>query len=130
MDFTGNKAIYLQIAEHVVEKILLEFWVVEEKIPSVRELAVQLEVNPNTVMRTYDFLQQMGVIYNKRGIGFFVTSDSLKYIKKYKRTTFIGEDLPQVFKNIYLLDIGLDELKDRYQAFVEQTFKTSQNENE
>lgn len=130
MDFNSNKAIYLQIAEHVFEQILLGVWAVEEKVPSVREMAVQLEVNPNTVMRSYDFLQQMGVIYNKRGIGFFVAKDSLKHIKKYKRTIFLEEDLPLLFKDIYLLDISLDELKDRYQAFVDQTFKTNQNENE
>jgi|SRR5690606_4028008 len=129
MDFSGNKAIYLQIAEHAFEQILLGQWSADEKIPSVRELAVQLEVNPNTVMRTYDFLQQMEVIYNKRGIGFFVADDALKHIKKYKRTIFLDEDLPQVFKDIYLLDIGLEELKNRYQAFVDQNFKTNQNEN-
>lgn len=130
MDFNSNKAIYLQIAEYVFEQILLGTWGVEEKVPSVREFAVQLEVNPNTVMRSYDFLQQMGVIYNKRGIGFFVAGDSLTHIKKYKRSVFLEDDLPLLFKNIYLLDISLDELKERYQAFVEQNFKTNQNENE
>src|SRR5690606_39542667 len=85
MNFSGNKAIYLQIAEHAFEQILLGRWSADEKIPSVRELAVQLEVNPNTVMRTYDFLQQMEVIYNKRGIGFFVADDALKQDRKSTR---------------------------------------------
>lgn len=125
MDFNNGKAIYLQIAEHVCEQIMLEHWKAEDRVPSVRELAVELEVNPNTVMRTYDFLQQRNIIYNKRGIGFFVSLDSKTEVQAYKKGIFIEEELPQVFRNIYLLDIGLDELKERYQLFVDQNFKTS-----
>ena len=129
MEFNSNKAIYLQIVEHVCEQIMLNNWLVEEKVPSVRELAVQIEVNPNTVMRTYDFLQQKGVIYNKRGIGFFVSTDAIAAVKSYKKSVFLEEELPQVFRNIYLLNISLDELKERYQVFVDQNFKSNQNEN-
>lgn len=74
MQFKDSQSIYLQIADYVCEKILLREWKAEERIPSVRELAVQLEVNPNTVMRTFDFLQQQEIIYNQRGIGYFVTA--------------------------------------------------------
>jgi DNA-binding transcriptional regulator YhcF (GntR family) len=59
----SSQAIYLQIADHICEKNLLAAWQAEEKIPSVRDLAVQLEVNPNTVARTYDFLKQRDIIY-------------------------------------------------------------------
>jgi DNA-binding transcriptional regulator YhcF (GntR family) len=65
MQFRESQAIYLQIADYVCEKIMLKEWKAEERIPSVRELAVQLEVNPNTVMRTYEFLQQQEIIYNQ-----------------------------------------------------------------
>lgn len=125
MDFNPNKAIYLQIVDHICEQILLNTWSVETKIPSVREMAVELGVNPNTVMRTYDFLQQHNIITNKRGVGFFVTADSLSEIKKYKKEVFMKEDLPQVFKNIYLLDISLEELKDKYQSFVVDNYKSN-----
>lgn len=123
MDFNASKAIYVQIAEHICEQIILGTWLIEEKIPSVRDMAVQLQVNPNTVMRTYDLLQQKGIIFNKRGIGFFVSIDSLIHIKDYKKTIFVEEDLPQLFKNIYLLDISLDDLKQRYITFVEENYK-------
>lgn len=125
MDFNPNKAIYLQIVDHICEQILLNTWSVETKIPSVREMAVELGVNPNTVMRTYDFLQQHNIIMNKRGVGFFVTADSLSEIKKYKKEVFMKEDLPQVFKNIYLLDISLEELKDKYQSFIVDNYKSN-----
>lgn len=130
MEFNSNKAIYLQIVEHVCEQIMLKFWKFEEKIPSVRELAIQLEVNPNTVMRAYDFLQQKEVIYNKRGIGFFIAKEAMKAVKLYKKAIFLEEELPQVLRNIYLLNISLDELKDRYQEFIDQNFNPNKHENE
>ena len=64
--------VYLQIADSISEDILLRKWSELERIPSVREMAVTLEVNPNTVQRTYTFLQSKGIIFNRRGIGYFV----------------------------------------------------------
>lgn len=123
MDFNSNKAIYLQIADHICEQIILSTWLIDEKIPSVRDMAVQLEVNPNTVMRTYDLLQQKNIIYNKRGIGFFVSSDALEQIKAYRKHIFVQEDLPQFFKNLYFLDIQLEDLRAMYERFVEENYK-------
>lgn len=122
MEFRDNKAIYLQIAEFVCEHILLGKWKADEKIPSVREMAVDLEVNPNTVMRTYELLQQKNIISNKRGIGFFVADEALENVKNYRKAQFMDDDLPVVFRNVYLLNIGFDELQDRYQTFVKETF--------
>ncbi len=122
MEFRDNKAIYLQIAEYVCEHILLGKWKVDEKVPSVRELAVELEVNPNTVMRTYDLLQNRNIINNKRGVGFFVADEALANVKSYRKTQFMDEELPVVFRNVYLLNIGFDELETRYNAFVKETF--------
>ena len=122
MEFRDNKAIYLQIAAYVCEHILLEKWKVDEKIPSVREMAVSLEVNPNTVMRTYELLQSKNIINNKRGIGFFVADDALANVKRYLKTQFMEEELPVFFRNVYLLNIGFDELQTRYNTFVKETF--------
>ena len=123
MEFRDNKAIYLQIAEYVCEHILLENWKIDEKVPSVRELAVQMEVNPNTVMRTYELLQNKNIINNKRGIGFFVAEDATENARNYKKTMFIDDELPVLFRNMYLLSIGLDELKTKYETFVKENFK-------
>ena len=62
MEFRTNEAIYLQIAAYVSENILLGKWLPEQKIPSVRDMAVELEVNPNTVMRAYELLQTLEVL--------------------------------------------------------------------
>ena len=71
MDFKETQAIYLQIVDLVCDHIVTGKWKAQERIPSVRELGVQLEVNPNTVMRAYDYLQAREIICNKRGVGFF-----------------------------------------------------------
>ncbi|WP_293309624.1 GntR family transcriptional regulator [Pedobacter sp. UBA5917] len=122
MEFRDNKAIYLQIAEYVCEHILLGKWKAEEKVPSVRELAVELEVNPNTVMRTYELLQNKNIINNKRGIGFFITDDAIDHVKSYRKVLFMEDELPVVFRNIYLLNIGFGELESRYETFVKENF--------
>lgn len=121
MDFRDKQAIYLQIAEYMSEQVLMSRWAVGEKIPSVRELATDLEVNPNTVMRTYEFLSQQGVISNKRGIGYFVADEALDKIRTYRREQFLQNDLPQFFKNLNLLNINLQEIEARYTDYVNST---------
>ena len=122
MQFRESQAIYLQIADYVCEKILLKEWKPEERIPSVRELAIQLEVNPNTVMRTFDFLQQQEIIYNQRGIGYFVGAAAYKNALQYRKDAFSEKDLPSIFRNMYLLGMELDELKPRFDKYKKQHF--------
>jgi len=123
MEFKESQAIYLQIADHLCEQILLDKWKPDDRIPSVRELAVQLEVNPNTVMRTCEYLQQYDIIYNKRGIGYFVAENAGKKIIELKKERFLANELPQFFRNIYLLDMELDELKPHYEKYKKSNFK-------
>ncbi len=127
MEFRDNEAIYLQIAGYVSERILRQQWPPDQKIPSVRDLAGELQVNPNTVMRTYEFLQNQGVVYNKRGIGFFVAPDAGQKVQQYRRERFLQQELPEVFKTILLLDIGLEELQQRYAQFKTEHLALSPN---
>ncbi|HVI48047.1 MAG TPA: GntR family transcriptional regulator [Chitinophaga sp.] len=123
MEFKESQAIYLQIADYICDQVLLHNWKAEERIPSVRELAVQLEVNPNTVMRTCELLQQQEIIYNKRGIGYFISPDATKKIKLFRKDAFISNELPRFFRNIYLLDIELDELKPHFEKYKKSNFR-------
>ena len=118
MEFRDNKAIYLQIAEFICERILLREWAVGDKIPSVRELAVQLEVNPNTVARTVEFLQQKDIIFTKRGMGYFVSEEAVDKVLAFKKDDFLQNDLPLFFKNIQLLGIDFEELKGRHNDYL------------
>jgi len=122
MQFKESQAIYLQIADYVCEKILLKEWKPGERVPSVRELAVQLEVNPNTVMRTFDFLQQQEIIQNQRGIGYFVTATAHKNALHYRKEAFSEKDLPSIFRNMYLLGMELEELQPKFDKYKKQHF--------
>jgi DNA-binding transcriptional regulator YhcF (GntR family) len=121
MKFAENKSIYLQITDYVKEQILMKRWLKETKIPSVRDLAAQLEVNPNTVMRAYETLQQEGVIYNLRGVGNHVSADAGEKILKKRREEFLDTELPVLFKNMKLLGIGFHEIENHYKRFVSQS---------
>jgi len=123
MQFRESQAIYLQIADYVSEKILLKEWVPDQRIPSVRDLAIQLEVNPNTAMRAVDFLQQQEIIYNQRGIGYFVAQNAYKNALQYRKNEFTEKDMPGVFRNMYLLGMEVDELKPRFEKYKKQNFQ-------
>ncbi|MCH5689762.1 GntR family transcriptional regulator [Niabella sp. W65] len=92
----------------------------DTKIPSVRELAMLLEVNPNTVARSYDFLKQQNIIYDKRGIGYFITIDGVKNAAGYRRQEFVEKEMPLFFRNMFLLGIEPEDLKQKYEKFKKQ----------
>lgn len=117
MEFRENEAIYLQIAAYVGDNILLDKWPLNQKIPSVRELASDLQVNPNTVMRSYEFLQGQEVIMNKRGIGFFVAETAKERIIAFRKERFLRQELPEFFRTLQFLDISIDEIKQRFESF-------------
>lgn len=116
MEFRENQAIYLQIANRFFENILKKKWDSGDKIPSIRDMAVEFEVNPNTTMRTFNYLQDKGIIYNKRGIGYFLADDGFEKTIAIKKEQFLEEELPLFFKNMQLLGIKLDDLR----AYVQQ----------
>lgn len=121
MDFDNSKPIYLQIVDFFYENILIRRWQDNERIPSVREIAVMVEVNPNTAIRAFTHLQEQEVIYNKRGIGYFVSENGYGKVLNIKKNEFMGDVLPDVFKKMRLLDISFEEVKD---AFDQQKNKT------
>lgn len=123
MDFRETQAIYLQIVEWICEQIILEVWHSGDKIPSVRELAVELEVNPNTIARTYEQLQSMDLVVNKRGIGLFVADHSKDKATEYLKKQFIEKNLPQMFNYIKLLEIPMEELNELYHTFTNKQQK-------
>jgi GntR family transcriptional regulator len=125
MEFREKQAIYLQIAEYVFEEILLKKWQEGDKILSIRDLAIALEVNPNTVQRTYDFLSQQGIIANKRGLGFFVEPEAEAKILAFRREQFLKNELPNFFRNLYLLKIDIAELPPQYEQFISDNFKNN-----
>jgi DNA-binding transcriptional regulator YhcF (GntR family) len=117
MEFRDGQAIYLQIAEMICEDILLRKWKALDRIPSVRDVAVEIEVNPITVMRTYTYLQEKGIIFNKRGIGFFLSEDGFERTIALRKETFVNTELPRFFKTIDLLNLSLDDMASYYREY-------------
>ena len=114
MDFQSKKSIYLQIADYACEQILLKKWPEKEKILSIRDLAISLGVNPNTVTRTYAFLEEKNIIEMQRGIGYFVAKNAYKNVIELKKAEFLTKDLPQLFKTMDLLHINLKSVQQLY----------------
>ncbi len=127
MKFNDTQPIFLQIAEWIYERILAREWSPGERIPSVRDLAVELEVNPNTVMRTYERLQADDVIFNKRGIGYFLSEKAYALVQQIRRREFMTVDLPSLFKNMEHLSISLSDIEREYQRHL-ATLKNETNE--
>ena len=121
MDFDNGKPIYLQIVDFFYENILVKRWLENERIPSVRELAMMVEVNPNTAIRAFNHLQELEVIYNKRGIGYFVSENGYQKVLSVKRGEFMEVTLPDVFKKMRMLDVEFEEVKSSYDQYINIT---------
>lgn len=114
----NNKAIYLQIADKLSEDVLMGSISPGDRIPSVREYAASLEVNANTVMRSYEYLERQGIIFNRRGIGFFIADDARKVIIESKRDTFFNGEMQYFFRQLMLLDLTPDDVKSMYETYL------------
>lgn len=114
MKFKESKPIYLQIAERICDEILQGKYPEEERIPSVREYAATVEVNANTVVRSFDYLQSQDIVYNKRGLGYFVSAGGRERILGLRREVFLHEELPEFFRQLKTLDIPLEEIERMY----------------
>ena len=111
MMFTNDKPIFQQMADRLCDEILAETYQDDDRIPSVREYAVMLEVNTNTAVKAYEQLARDNIIYNKRGLGYFVTPGAREQILKERRKAFIEQQLPELFRQMRLLGLGLKEIE-------------------
>jgi GntR family transcriptional regulator len=119
MEFKDKQSIYIQIGDYICENILLGVWQIGERIPSTREFAAEIEVNPNTVVRTYNHLEDLEIIKKKRGIGYFVNEGAINVISDMKKKDFVKEQLPEIFKQMELLNISWDEMNSYYNEYKE-----------
>lgn len=110
MEFKNNKGIALQIANNLSERILNGTIAIEEKIPSVRELAAEMGVNPNTIVRSYAELQSKNIISNQRGIGYFVAMDARNIIKEWRTQDFYTIELPEFVHQMNILGVNYSDL--------------------
>ncbi|MDE5795183.1 MAG: GntR family transcriptional regulator [Muribaculaceae bacterium] len=115
---TDNRPIYVRLADQICDRILLEEYRKLERIPSVREYAVSQQVNPATAARAFEILERQGVIFNKRGLGFFVTEDAVEIIRKLRLETLLGEESDLFFSRLAVLEVTPEQLRDMYAKFL------------
>ena len=120
MKFKESKSIYLQIADRICDEILQGQYKEEERIPSVREYAAMVEVNANTVVRSFDYLQGQDIIYNKRGLGYFVAPGGRERILELRKEVFLRDELPEFFRQLEMLDIPLSDVEKMYQDYLQR----------
>ena len=118
MIFKERQSIYLQIAERISDDILAGTYAPGARVPSVREYAVMIEVNLNTVMRSYDTLQSWGILDMKRGLGYFVADDAVQTILTRRREAFMSSGAAEFFETARTLGVTPDELAEMYSRFL------------
>ena len=113
-DFRQDKAIYLQMYERICDDILSGRYGSGDRIPSVRELSEQLEVNTNTVVRAYDQLVRREIVHTRRGMGYFVSDRAREIILAERRREFMDERLPELFRQMRLLGVGIETVEEMW----------------
>lgn len=120
MQFNDNQPIWLQIYDHVCRAIVSGKWPEAERVPSVRELAAALQVNPNTVMRAYEKLEGDALVVNRRGIGFFVAEGARHKTHGVQRREFLSEQLPALFRRMKELGVEMDTIQECYRTYLKE----------
>lgn len=107
LDYKDTRPIYEQVVEKFQTLILKGVLEPDEQLPSVRSLAVELSINPNTIQRAYGELERQGFIYTVKGRGGFVRyHEDLLEIKKER----LKKQITEVLKEAEELNISIEEL--------------------
>lgn len=114
--FNKDRPIYLQISDRICDEILSGAYADDQRIPSVRDYATLMQVNINTVMKTYEELSRAGIIYQRRGMGYFVTAGAGSAIQRQRKDNFMHKTLAEMFRQMRLLDISIDEVVSAFRA--------------
>lgn len=119
--FNQDKPIYLQISERICNEILTGTFQDDNRIPSVRDYAALLQVNANTAVKAYEQLSRDGIIYMRRGMGYYVTAGARDRIMAQRREAFMKETLSGVFSDMELLGITIEDVIKEYDTYKEST---------
>ncbi len=114
MEFKNDKPIYRQITDYAFGCILSGSWAPGCRVPSVRELAVEMGVNTHTVLKAYEELEARGIIAPRRGMGFFLADDARGRVDAERREEFFSDVLDNVFDTMDQLGITIDQLVEHY----------------
>jgi GntR family transcriptional regulator len=116
MRFNSERPIFAQIEEILAGRVLDGSLRPGERLPSARELASSLEVNPNTAARALQALADSGLARCERGTGYFVADEGPSLALATRRERFFDEELPRLFARMDELGVAPAELLERYSA--------------
>ena len=109
-EFHTSQPIFVQIRQRLVEMILRGQVAEGEALPSVRQIAADLSVNPLTVTKAFEALVDIGVVEKRRGLGMFVTTGAREGLLVHEREKFLKEDWPRIAAQIKALDLDVRDL--------------------
>lgn len=118
MQFQDNIPIYVQIEKYLYRQIALGQLKPGEKVPSVRQLAVELTVNVNTVQRALNQMNNEGILYVKRGLGSFVTEDTNLILQK--RQELVEDELSEFLKSTSQLGLTPEQTLAALKKYIEE----------
>ncbi|WP_100405774.1 GntR family transcriptional regulator [Bacillus solitudinis] len=124
--FHSSQPIYTQLAERIKRQILRGELKPGDKLPSVREMGIQVSVNPNTVQRTYRELEGMGIVETRRGQGTFVTEE--QEVLQQMREELKQEEISQFVKGMHEMGYSDQEIEVGLQAFLLSGKGTNNND--
>jgi DNA-binding transcriptional regulator YhcF (GntR family) len=121
MRFSDQKPIFSQIAELLENDIVAERIPAGARLPSARDLASSLEVNPNTAARALQSLADSGVAQVERGTGYYVSETGATRVREFRRKRFLDEEVPRFFRSMADLGVTVGEIEARWRDFSAST---------
>jgi DNA-binding transcriptional regulator YhcF (GntR family) len=118
MRFNDQKPIFSQIAELLENDIVAERIPAGTRLPSARDLASSLEVNPNTAARALQSLAESGIAQVERGTGYYVSEAGAAKVREFRRNRFLDEELPRLFRSMVDLGVKVEEIEARWRSFI------------
>lgn len=124
VDYKDRTPIYEQVVQNIEKLIALDVLKQDDKLPSVRQLATKLSINPNTIQKAYAILEQKGVIYTFKGVGNFISKDDLS-VKNHNLDRILGDIEKKMHEAMYF---GLNEqLFDEWERRLRRILNDSDN---
>lgn len=120
MNFREGQPIYQQIAERLMDEILAGKYISDERIPGVREYSLLLQVNVNTTVKAFDILARQGIIYNKRGLGSFVSAEAVDIIHRLRSDDVLNGMLHELARQMRLLNIPVEKVTERLKKLLNE----------
>ena len=120
MNFREGQPIYQQIAERLMDEILAGKYISDERIPGVREYSLLLQVNVNTTVKAFDILARQGIIYNKRGLGSFVSAEAVYIIHRLRSDDVLNGMLHELARQMRLLNIPVEKVTERFKKLLNE----------